>query len=196
MSPTLVANNTVRGPANIWVGAFGVTEPAQSNAALIADPGAGWTSVGLTEGGVTWDDEQTVSGTRADQVIDEIGGRITARKTMVTFNLLEPTLARLLIALNNFGTVTTGTGITTYDPGQFTAGSIPAYTAILVDGWAPQLSGGGAARRRAIFRKVLNTNAKVEAVYDPTKDGVWAFSGQCYFVSSSISPYIVMDQTA
>lgn len=196
MSPTLVANNVVRGPANIWVGVLGVTEPAASNAALIADPGAGWTSIGLTEGGVTWDDEQTVSGTRADQVLDEIGARVTARKTMVTFNLLEPTLARLQIALNNMGTLTVGSGITTYDPGQANAGTPASYSAILVDGWAPQLTGGGAARRRAIFRKVLNTNAKVEAVYDPTKDGVWAFSGQCYFVSTSISPYIVMDQTS
>lgn len=196
MSPTLVANNTTRGPANIWVGSFGVTEPAQTNAALISDPGAGWTSIGLTTGGVTWDDDQTVSDTEADQVIDSIGGRVTKRKTMVTFNMLEPTLARLAIALNNFGTVTVGTGINVYDPGQFNAGSIPVYTAILVDGWAPQIAGGGAARRRAIFRKVLNTNAKVQAVSDPTKDGEWAFSGQCYFVSTSISPYVVMDQTS
>lgn len=197
MSPTLVANNTVRGPANVWVGTFGVTEPAQSNAALIADPSTGWTSIGLTTGGVTWDDDQTVSGTRADQVLDEIGARITARKTMVTFSMEEPTLARLAIVLNNFGTVSSpGSGISVYDPGQFNAGNIPSYTAILVDGWGPQISGGGAARRRAIFRKVLNTASKVEAVYDPTKDGVWAFSGQCYFVSTSISPYVVMDQTA
>jgi len=197
MSPTLVANNTVRGPANIWIGAFGVTEPAQTNSALIADPGAGWTSVGLMQDGVTWEDDQTVSGTRADQVIDEIGARVTARKTMVTFNLLEPTLARLAIALNNFGTVTSpASGISVYDPGQFTAGSIPSYSAILVDGWAPQLAGGGAARRRAIFRKCMNTSAKVSMVADPTKDAVWALSLQCYFVSSSISPYIVMDQTS
>lgn len=197
MSPTLVANNTVRGPANVWVGVFGVTEPAQTNSALIADPSTGWTSIGLTTGGVTWDDDQTVSDTEADQVIDSIGGRVTKRKTMVTFNMEEPTLARLAIALNNFGTVSTpGSGISVYDPGQFNAGNIPSYTAILVDGWAPQIAGGGAARRRAIFRKVLNTGSKVEAVYDPTKDGQWAFSGQCYFVSNSISPYVVMDQTA
>lgn len=197
MSPTLVANNAVKGPANIWVGTFGVTEPASTNSALIADPGAGWTSIGLTEGGVSWEDDQTVSGTRADQVLDEIGARVTARKTMVTFNLLEPTLARLAIALNNFGSVTTpASGINVYDPGQPNAGSIPVYSAILVDGWAPQISGGGAARRRAIFRKVLNTNAKVEHVYDPTKDTVLAFSCQCYFVSSTISPYVVMDQTS
>jgi hypothetical protein len=193
---TIVANNTVRGPANVWYGAFGVTEPASTNSALIADPSTGWTFIGATEGGVSWDDEQTVSGTRADQVVDEIGARITARKVVVTFNMLEPTLARLVVALNNFGTTTPGTGITTYDPGQMTAGSIPTYSAILVDGWAPQISGGGAAKRRAIFRKVMNTNAKVEAVYDPTKDGVWAFAGQCYYVSSTVSPYVVMDQTA
>jgi len=189
--------NYVRGPARIWRGAFGVTEPAQTNSALIADPGAGWTFVGATEGGASWEDDQTVSGTRADQVIDEIGARVTARKTMLTASLLEATLANLALALNNFGTTTQpASGISVYDPGQFTAGDIPAYSAILIDGWAPQISGGGKARRRVIFRKVLNTSAKISQDYDPTKDALLAVTMQCYYVSSSISPYVVMDQTS
>lgn len=188
--------NYVRGPARLWVGAFGATEPAQTNATLIADPGTGWTFVGATEGGASWEDDQTVSGTRADQVVDEIGARVTARKTSVTFSMLEATLANLALALNNFGSVTQpASGISVYDPGQMTAGDIPSYAAILVDGWAPQVAGGGKARRRAIFRKVLNTGAKVMQEYDPTKDALLAATFQCYYVTSTISPYIVMDQT-
>lgn len=191
------ALNTVRGPARIWAGVLGATEPAQTNAALIADPATGWTFVGATQGGASWEDDQTVTGTRADQVIDEIGGRVTARKTMATFSLLEETLANLALLLNRFGTTTQpASGISVYDPGQFTAGDIPTYSAILIDGWAPQVAGGGKARRRVIFRKVLNTSSKVTQEYDPTKDALLAASFQCYYVTSTISPYIVMDQTS
>lgn len=189
--------NYVRGEARIWVAQFGATEPAATNAALVADPDSGvWTPVGATQGGCSWDDEQTVTDTEADQVPIAIGGRITKRKITVTFSMLEPTLANLIVALNRFGTTTVGTGITTFSPGQMTAGSIPSYSAILVDGWAPQLAGGGAARRRAIFRKVLNTSAKVGQEYDPGKDALIPVTASCYYVSSSIDPYVVMDQTA
>jgi hypothetical protein len=47
-----------------------------------------------------------------------------------------------------------------------------------------------------IFRKVLNTSAKISQDYDPTKDALLAVTMQCYYVSSSISPYVVMDQTS
>ena len=188
--------NVVRGPANIWIASFPATEPAQTQAALVQDPGAGWTFVGATQGGVTWSDQQTVADTDADQVPDPIAGRVIKRKTVVSFNMLEATVANLATALNNFGTVTVGTGITIYDPGDFDGGSIPAYTAVLVDGQAPQLTGGGRARRRVIFRKQLNNNAKVESAQDPTKDGVLAVTMQCYRVSNSLRPWVLMDQTA
>lgn len=188
--------NYVRGPARIWVGAFGATEPAQTNAALEADPGDGWRFTGATQKGVTWEDDQTVTGTRADQVVDEIGGRVTARKTLVTLSMLEETLDNLDLALNHFGTITPGDGITVYEPGQMTAGDIPEYSAILVDGWAPQLPGGGAARRRAIFRKVMNTSGKVAQAYDPDNDALLACTFQCYYVSASIRPWVAMDQTS
>lgn len=188
--------NTVRGPANIWVAALGTTEPAQTNAALIQDPGAGWSFMGATQGGCTWEDDQTVTGTRVDQAIDEIGGNVTARKIMVTFSVAEATLANLYLALNRFGSLTVGTGINVYTPGQPSGGSIPGYSAILVDGFAPQLTGGGGARRRAIFRKLLNTSGKVGMDNDPTKNGLVAFAMQGYMVSPTIDPYVTMDQTA
>lgn len=188
--------NSVRGPANVWVASFGATEPAQTNAALIADPSSPWTFIGTTQGGVSWADQQTVEETDADQLVDSIGGHVTKRKTIMTFNMLEVTVANLAVALNNFGTVNVGTGITVYDPGSYDGGSIPTYSAILVDGQAPQVPGGGKARRRTVFRKVMNTGAKVEQVDDSTKDKVFAFSGECFWVSTSLRPWIMMDQTA
>jgi hypothetical protein len=193
---TINTLNTVKGEAWIYWAPFGTTEPAQTNAALTEDPPEPWICLGaLDKSGCSWDEDQTVTDTEASQVIDPIGGRVTKRLTTVTFNMLEQTLANLAIALNNFGTTTVGTGITVYDPGQPTAGSIPDYSAFLVDGQAPQVPGGGQARRRAIFRKVMN-NGKVKSDGDPSKDKVWAYTGRCYWVSGSISPWISMDQTA
>lgn len=188
--------NTVRGPANVWIATLGTTEPAQTNAALVTDPGAGWTFVGATQGGVNWIDDQTVTDIEADQVADPIGGRVTKRRTTVTFSMLEATLASLQIALNRMGTLTVGAGITTYSPGQPNAATIPTYSAVLVDGQAPQLTGGGEARRRAIFRKVLSTGGKITVANDPSKDGLFAVTLQCYAVSNSIDPWVAMDQTS
>jgi hypothetical protein len=187
----------IEGEARVWIGAFGATEPPQTPVALEEDPGAGWTFLGATQGGVTWEDDQTVTGARADQVIDEIGGRVTARKTMVTFSLMQGTLANLAASLNGFGSTSSPVeGVSVYDPGQMTAGDIPGYSAILVDGWAPQLSSGGKARRRGIFRKLLNTGAKVGQQYDPTKQALIPVSFQCYWVGPGLSPYVIVDQTA
>lgn len=196
MVATINPLNAIKGPANIWVATSGTTEPAQTNAATIADPGAGWTFVGATQAGCTWEDDQKIDDTVADQVIDNIGGRVTDRTITVTLSLLELTPANLQLALNRMGTITVNAGLTVYSPGQPNAGSIPQYSAILVDGWAPQISGGGAARRRAIFRKVMNKGGKVPMTYDPTKDAVVPVTFTCYFVSPTIDPYVWMDQTA
>lgn len=197
MTYTINPLNVVSGPANVYVATFGATEPAQTNAALIADPDSGiWTPLGATINGCTWEEDQTIREQRADQFVDAIGGRITSRKVMVTFDAEEVTLAALAIMLNNFGTVTVGAGISVFDPGQPDGGTPPTYSAILVDGQAPQLNGGGEARRRAIFRKVLNTSGKVGVDNDPSKDATLPGSFQCFGVSRSIRPYVVMDQTA
>lgn len=195
MTATVNGFNAIQGPINLWYGAFGVTEPAQSNAALIADPGAGWTFGGGTKGGISWEIDHTLTDIVFDQLIDPVDSRITGRSGMVTFNAAEPTLAMLALALNNVGTTNVGTGITTYSPGQPNAATPLTFSAILLDGWAPRLSGGAAARRRAIFRKVLN-QPKLVTDGDPSKNVVWALSLKMYYVSNSIDPWIGMDQTA
>jgi len=195
MAGVVNPSNAVMGPINLWYGAFGATEPAQTNAGLIADPGAGWTFGGGTNGGISWEIDHVITDLNFDQVIDPVGGRVTDRTGMVTFNAAEPTLAMLTLALDNLGTTTVGSGISTYSPGQPNSATPLAYNAILLDGWAPLLGSGAAARRRAIFRKMLNA-PKIITNGDPVKQLVWALSVKMYWVSASIDPYIVMDQTA
>lgn len=191
---TITPNNVILGPANLWYGVFGATEPALTNAALIIDP-AGWAFVGATSGGVTWEEVVTLTKVQADQVIDPITARPTGRTITIATNLLEPTVANLALARNNLGTVTVGTGITTVTAGQPNAATPSIFAALLVDGWAPLLSGGGSARRRAIFRKCLN-DPKITQSADPTKPSMWALSMEAYYVSSTIDPWISEDQTA
>src|SRR5436309_13023027 len=118
MTAATNGNNAVQGPINLWYGIFGVTEPAQTNAALIADPGAGWTFGGGTKGGCSWEIDHTYSEITFDQQIDPQGARVTGRSGMATFNAGEATLAMLQLAMNNLGSITVGSGISIYNPGQ------------------------------------------------------------------------------
>jgi len=195
MTGVVNPQNAIMGPIGMWYGAFGVTEPAQTNAALVADPGGGWSFAGGTQGGITWEIDHTITDITFDQVIDPVDGRVTGRAGMVAFNGAEPTLALLAMSLNNLGTTTVGTGITTYTPGQPNAATPLSFNALLLDGWAPKLSSGAAARRRVIFRKMLN-QPKMTTNGDPTKQVVWALNVKMYYVSASIDPWISMDQTA
>lgn len=191
--------NTIRGPANLWIAPFGTTEPAATQAALVQDPSVAnvaWTFLGATQGGVSWIDDQTIEDTEADQVPDPIGGALVKVRTTVAFSMLEVTLPNLFVALNRMGTVSVGTGITTYTPGQANAATIPTYSAIIADGQAPQIAGGGQARRRGIFRKLLNNAGKITIAYDPSKNGLLAVTMQCYRVSGTIDRYAIQDQTA
>lgn len=195
MTMAVNPNNAIEGPISFWYGAFGVTEPAQTNAALIADPGAGWTAGGGSNGGITWEIDHTLTDITFDQVIDPVDARITGRSGMVTFNAAEPTLAVLAVALNNVGTTTVNAGISIYDPGQPNSATALTFNAVLLDGWAPKLNTGAAARRRTIFRKCLN-QPKMINIGQPGKNVVWALQVKMYYVSNAISPWIQMDQTA
>jgi hypothetical protein len=195
MTATTNSNNAIMGPLNLWYGVFGATEPAQTNAALIADPGAGWTFGGGTKGGIDWEIDYTYQDITFDQQIDPVSARVIGRNGLVTFNAAEPTLAMLQLAMDNLGTITVGSGISIYNPGQPNSGTPLTFAAILLDGWAPLLGSGAAARRRAIFRKMLN-QSKLVTSGDPTKQQSWTLPLKMYGVSPSIDPYVVMDQTA
>lgn len=195
---TINPQNLVQGPATVYFGAFGATEPADTNAALIAAPGGAWTDVGgITDNtSVLFEDTLTYGDQGVDQLVMAVGGRLTKREVVVTAALAEATLANMAVALNSLVTIATpASGIQTLDPIVTSSATQPTYTAILIDGWAPTLSTGAAARRRVILRKSL-TSTKLSLEYEKAKMAGYNCQWTGYWISPSITPYHIQDQTA
>lgn len=185
---SVTATNLIMGPATLYVGAFGATEPADT--AVNTTPAASaWTDVGGTTDGVSLAIDQTYTALSVDQVVDRLGSRLTGREFAIATNLAEGTLENLAYALNG-GTAATGAGYKSLDPLYASSATQPTYAAVLLDGYAP-----GGFRRRVILRKALSTE-KVDSSY--TKDGQTVipvtFTG--HYVTSGISPIHIVDQTS
>lgn len=194
----VTAGNLILGPARLYVAPFGSTEPADSSVTpngTTTPPSSPWTDVGGTDGGVTFEVDNTYTDLEVDQVIMPVGARLTAMKMTVTTKMSEITLANLNTALNSVATVTTNTGYSTMDINVGSSSSQPTYAALILDEWAPMLSSGAPALRRVIVRKVLS-QAKAALTADKKTQQSLDVTLQAYYVSSSIAPIHVVDQTA
>ena len=188
--------NLVLGPATVYAGAFGTTEPTDASITPSPGaPGAGWTDVGGTDGGVMFEIDGTYTDLHVDQIIMNVGSRLTDLNAMVTTQLSEQTQANLQVAMNSIMTLATGSGYATADLQVTSAATQPTYAGIIIDGWAPTLVSGAAARRRVIVRKVLST-PKVKLTYDRKTQGSYDVVFNAFYVSSSIVPVHIVDQTA
>lgn len=188
----VTALNLIAGPGNLYMGAFGATEPADS--AVSTTPSAStFPDVGGTQDGVKLNIQQEYFELEVDQIVDVPGRRLSKRDFQIETNLAEPTLANLAIVANG-GTVTASASYSTYDPANDTAATQPTYRALLFDGWAPGASAGG-WNRRVIVRKVLSIEG---TELDYKKDGQTLFKVTfgAHYVSSSIRPFRIIDQTA
>lgn len=178
-------DNLIQGPATLYRGAFGAAEPVDS--ALNSTPAASaWSDVGGTTDGVKLVIENTYGELEVDQIVDRVGSRLTKRNTSVETNMAEVTLGNLAYALNG-GTTASGSGYQTYEPNDASSATQPAYSAVLFDGWAPDL-----ARRRVIVRKVLSVDS-IELAYTKDKMSVLKVKLQAHFVSQSIRTYKIID---
>lgn len=177
--------NFIQGPANLWLAAFGATEPATPSTAF-ATP---WVDLGATKEGVDLEVADEYSELTVDQLVHVVERRRIARAFTVKTALAEGTLANLARALND-AAPTSAAGVDTFEPGADDTLFAPGYAAIGVDGIAPN-----GKRRRGIFRKMLQTDS-VAMSYK--KDGQLVipvtFSG--HWVSQSIRPFIYKDITA
>lgn len=193
------ASNLVLGPARMYVGAFGATEPADStvtpNGTTTPPSSAVWTDVGGTNGGVTFEADTTYTDLAVDQIIMNVGARLTEVKMSVTAELAEVTQLNLSYALNQITSTGSGSGYATEDITVTSSASQPTYVALIIDGWAPLLSSGAAALRRIIVRKVLS-QAKVQLTYDKKKMASYKCTFAAFYVSSSINPVHIIDQVA
>lgn len=186
MSVTIT--NLTMGPGTLFTGAFGATEPADS--AVNTTPAASaWTDVGATDGGIKLTIDQKFTELTVDQVVDSLGRRLTQREIMIDTQVAETTLANLSLAMNG-GTQATGSGYATLDPLNVTSATQPNYIALILDGYAP-----AGFRRRVIVRRALNTSSlQTELAKD--KQGYFPVTFAGHYVSSSIAPFHVVDQTS
>lgn len=190
----VTALNLLAGPGVLYSGAFGATEPADS--AVNTTPSAStWGDVGGTNDGVTVNISQEYFELDVDQVVDVPGRRLSKRDVQVETNLAEPTLLNLALALNEpSSAVTASAAYTTFDPSNTNAATQPTYKALLFDGWAPGASAGG-FNRRVVVRKVLSLEG-TEPKYEKAGQTVFKCTFGAHYVSSSIRPFRIIDQTA
>jgi hypothetical protein len=180
--------NIIAGPATMYGGVFGATEPLDT--AINSTPGAGWADLGGTNDGVNITINQDFLVLEVDQIVDEIGRRLTKRSVQVKTNLAEGTLANVQLALFNGGAISTGAGFAAYDPANDNSATQPNYTALLLDGYAPS-----GFRRRFVLRKILSID---NVGMDYKKDGqtLVPVTFAAHYVSSSIRPFRIVDQTS
>jgi hypothetical protein len=178
--------NLVMGPGTLWIGAFGVTEPAG-----VATPGTGWVDLGATMGGTKLTIKQTYTELDIDQTVDVAGRRLTKREIIIDTNLAEITLENLANALNEAAPTAAATGLQTFTPSDSTATTQPLYHALLFDGWAPSALGVNYISR-LIVRKALQTK---DVSLEFSKKGQTNLSAtfEGHYVSASIKPFVFVN---
>ncbi len=190
----ITPGNLTQGPADLYIAVFGTTEPADSSGGVTSAPGAGWTGLGGTQKGVHFEVDSTYDQQVVDQLVDPVGARLTKRAISITTSLAETTLTNLNNALNSLLTQGSGSGYATGDLQTTTSATQPTYAALIIDGWAPLLSSGAAARRRIIVRKVLS-QTKAVLNYDMPDNVTYDCTWTAYYVSASIPPFHIIEAT-
>lgn len=192
------AANLIMGPARLYVAPFGSTEPTDASVTpggTTTPPSSPWVDAGGTDGGVTFETDNTYTDLTVDQVIMNVGARLTEMKMTVTTKMSEITFANLQTSLNTIATTNSGSGYQTLEIPVGTSATQPTYAALIIDGWAPMLGTGAPALRRIIVRKVLS-QAKATLAFDKKTQQGLDVTFTAYFVSSSISPVHIVEQTA
>lgn len=189
--------NVCMGPATVYWALFGAVEPAYS---AIASPpsSAVWTDVGGTADGssILLEVDYTFTDIGAEQVIDPIAARLSKRVIQVTVSLEEATLQNMTLAMNQLTTISPGTGYTVMDPNVSSIAVQPQYMAIMIDGVAPTTGTTEVmCKRRIIVRKCLSSS-KVDFEYEKTKATLFNTTWTGYYVSSSVAPFEIIDQTS
>lgn len=193
----VTASNLVLGPASMYVAPYTTTEPLDSTVTpngYLTPPGGAWVDVGGTEGGVAFEADTKYTDLAVDQIIMNVGARLTELSMMVTTKLSELTLNNLTYALNSITATGSGAGYITSDITVTSAATQPAYAALIIHGWAPLLP-TGQALRRIIVRKVLS-QAKVSMMYDKKTQASYAVTFNAFFVSGSVNPVHIVDATS
>lgn len=184
----VTTTNLIQGPSTLYTGAFGATEPLDT-AVNTVPAASSWTDMGGTQGGVKLSVDQTYSELEVDQITLRVGSRLTKQDFTIETSLAEATLENLSTTLNG-GTAASGAGWKSFDPNVTSSATQPNYFAIIMDGYAPSQF-----RRRVIGRRMLNVDS-VSLEYTKDKQTLIPLKLAGHYVSSSIAPFHVVDQTS
>jgi len=182
----VTTTNLIQGPATLYKGAFGATEPADS-AVNSAPAASAWTDMGGTQDGVKLSVDQTYGELEVDQITLRVGSRLTKQDFTIETSLAEATLENLSISLNG-GTSASGSGWKSFDPNVSSSATQPNYFAVIMDGYAPNQF-----TRRVIGRRMLNTDSS-ELAYTKDKQTLIPVKFTGHYVSSVITPFHIVDQ--
>lgn len=181
---SVTVTDLTQGPATLYFGAFGATEPLES--AVNDTPAASaWTDLGGTLDGSKLVIKQNYSMLAVDQLVDVPGSRLNTREITIETQMAEPTLDNLSLALNG-GTISTGAGWEAYEPIDSDAATQPTYKALLLHGWI------GVRRRMVVMRRVLSVEGQ-ETEYKKDGQTVFKVKLQAFYVSPSIRPFRIVD---
>jgi hypothetical protein len=190
--------NLVMGPARIYWAPTGTAEPADATVTddgWLTPPPSPWMDLGGTDGGINLEIDTTYTAKKVDQIIMDVGATLTDLKMQVAAPLAEISDQNLAVALNNIVESGAGEGFLTMEILDGTYATQSKYSALILDGWGPELDNGAPTLRRAIVRKVLST-AKVQLQNDRKTqqkiDTTWA----AYFVGEGIRPIRFVTATA
>lgn len=191
-------SNLVMGPARLYIYRFAFDptlsyEPNLSDV-NIAPAGSAWYDTGLTLGGSDASIDPKWTMLTADQLVDKLGARLTDRDIVCTCKFTELTRTNLAYAWN----MTAGPTGANYAVSDLNAGQDAArapYRTLLIDGAGPDLVNGTPTKRRAIVRKALPTG-NTKLTWDRTTQQVLDSAFQAFFISETVSPIRIIDQTA
>lgn len=179
----VTTTNLVLGSARIYSGLVGAVEPVDS---LAVPSSAVWTDLGGTKDGVNLTVQQKFANLDVDQIVDLVDQRVTSRGFIVETHAAELTLENLKLAMNG-GTVTTLAQVKTFTPDVTNNSTLANYSALIIDGQAPN----GKARR-IIVRKALVTK-DVSFSYKAGDQSVYTLSFEAHYVDGIKSPFVIMD---
>jgi hypothetical protein len=102
------------GPGYLYIAVLGTTEPTDLATAW-ATVSASWIQLGYTDDGSEFTYDISSDKVEVAEELDPIRVALTARDPKLAFDLAEVTASNLKRALNG-GTITSGTGIVTFEP--------------------------------------------------------------------------------
>lgn len=190
----ITVTNLIEGPGTLYYGtqyttAYTTTAEPADTAVNTTPQSSAWTDIGGTQDGMTLEINREYAELEVDQVVDIPDRRLTKREFTMATNIAEPTLERLALVANE-SAPTTGSGFKSYEPVNTSAATQPTYVPLLFDGYAP-----GQFRRRVIGRRMLSTEP-ITFAYKKGDQTLFTAKWSGHYVSSTIPPYKIIDQTS